>query len=107
MTLLSNNPQPVSTNPSAETTSVFRSGRVIYLTIEMAGSDFAVSAVAHGNCRGMFASAEPDFPGLGSRVLLWRDTGTLVRSIAERLAFTLAAGAPPVFLTGLDIDTIR
>ena len=73
----------------------------------MAGSDFAVRAVAHGNCRGMFASAEPDFPGLGSGILLRRDTGALVRSIAKRLAFTLAAGAPPVFLACLDIDTIR
>ena len=66
-----------------------------------------MGAVAGRRARRLFAAAEPyRLVPLGD-ILHRRKPGAFVGAIAERLRCTFAAGAPPIFVAFLYIDTAR
>jgi hypothetical protein len=64
-------------------------------------------AVAEGTLLGVLAGAEVDGSVSLSLVRHWREGGTLVGAIAERLVLAVSAGAPVVGLAGFDEDGDR
>jgi hypothetical protein len=64
-------------------------------------------AVAEGTLLGVLAGAEVDGAVSLSLVRHWREGGTLVGAIAERLVLAVSARAPVVGLAGFDEDGDR
>jgi len=64
-------------------------------------------AVAEGTLLGVLAGAEVDGSVSLSLVRQWREGGTLVGAIAERLILAVSARAPVIGLAGFDEDGDR
>src|SRR4051812_16925784 len=56
---------------------------------------------------GCLATAEPNFLGLLGREQHWREPGSLMRAVAERLLRAAPAGAPEILAPSLHGETVR
>ena len=70
-------------------------------------SQFAVRAVAEWRFGGMLAATEKDGLVFGGLDFDWRESASLMRSVAEGLRLAFAAGTPEIGFARRHIDLIR